>query len=630
MNRYPLWKYIVIVVALVIGLVYTLPNFYGESPAVQVSSGKATVKVTEQTLKTVEDLLRNADLHPNGIFFEQGPQQNTVRVRFEPTEAEKQLQAREVLEKALNPNREDPAYVVALNLTPNTPQWLLSIRALPMYLGLDLRGGVHFLLQVDMRAAITKRAEATLADLRPQLRDKRIRHTGMNRVGNVVEVSFASEEERARANDLLRNTQPDLVLSLPEASAAPYLLRAELSQKAVQNVQSYALKQNISTLHNRINELGVAEPVIAQQGADRIVVQLPGVQDTAKAKDILGRTATLEVRLVDDSPEALAQLAQGNVPFGDEKFMDREGNVLLVKRRVILTGENLNDAQPGFDSQTQEPTVNLELDSRGARIFQDVTRDNVGKRIAIILFEKGKGEVVTAPVVRQEIGGGRVQISGRMSTVEATDTALLLRAGSLAAPMEIVEERLIGPSLGEANISAGFKSTLYGFIVIAIFMAVYYQVFGLVSAASLVCNVMMLIALLSMLQATLTLPGIAAIALTLGMAVDSNVLINERIREELRLGRLPQTAISEGYDRAFATILDSNITSLIAGLALLIFGSGPVRGFAGVHCLGIMTSIFTSVVVSRSMINLIYGRQKKLTKVHIGQIWRPDAEKTAR
>ena len=630
MNRYPLWKYIVIVVALVIGLVYTLPNFYGESPAVQVSSGKATVKVTEQTLKTVEDLLRNADLHPNGIFFEQGAQQNTVRVRFEPTEAEKQLQAREVLEKALNPNREDPAYVVALNLTPNTPQWLLSIRALPMYLGLDLRGGVHFLLQVDMRAAITKRAEATLADLRTQLRDKRIRHTGMNRVGNVVEVSFASEEERARANDLLRNTQPDLVLSLPEASAAPYLLRAELSQKAVQNVQSYALKQNISTLHNRINELGVAEPVIAQQGADRIVVQLPGVQDTAKAKDILGRTATLEVRLVDDSPEALAQLAQGNVPFGDEKFVDREGNVLLVKRRVILTGENLNDAQPGFDSQTQEPTVNLELDSRGARIFQDVTRDNVGKRIAIILFEKGKGEVVTAPVVRQEIGGGRVQISGRMSTVEATDTALLLRAGSLAAPMEIVEERLIGPSLGEANISAGFKSTLYGFIVIAIFMAVYYQVFGLVSAASLVCNVMMLIALLSMLQATLTLPGIAAIALTLGMAVDSNVLINERIREELRLGRLPQTAISEGYDRAFATILDSNITSLIAGLALLIFGSGPVRGFAVVHCLGIMTSIFTSVVVSRSMINLIYGRQKKLTKVHIGQIWRPDAEKTAR
>lgn len=628
MNRYPLWKYIVIGVALIIGLIYTLPNFYGESPAVQVSSGKATVKVTEQTLQRVEELLKGADLHPNGVFYEQGAQQNTIRVRFEPTEAEKQLRAREVLENALNPNREDPAYIVALNLVPNTPQWLLSINALPMYLGLDLRGGVHFLLQVDMRAAITKRAEATLADLRTQLRDKRIRHTGINRVGNVVEVNFASEDERGRANDLFRNTQPDLVLTLPDASAAPYIIRAELSEKAIQNVQEYALKQNISTLHNRINELGVAEPVIAQQGADRIVVQLPGVQDTAKAKDILGRTATLEVRMVDDSPEALAQLSQGNVPFGDEKFLDREGNPILVKRRVILTGENLNDAQPGFDSQTQEPTVNLELDNRGARIFQDVTRDNVGKRIAILLFEKGKGEVVTAPVVRQEIGGGRVQISGRMTAVEATDTALLLRAGSLAAPMEIVEERLIGPSLGEANIEAGFKSTLYGFVIIAVFMALYYQVFGVVSAVSLIANVMMLIALLSMLQATLTLPGIAAIALTLGMAVDSNVLINERIREELRVGRQPQTAISEGYDRAFATILDSNITSLIAGLALLIFGSGPVRGFAVVHCLGIMTSIFTSVVVSRAMINLIYGRKKKLTTVHIGQIWRPDTAKT--
>ena len=626
MNRYPLWKYIVIVVALLIGIVYTLPNFYGESPAVQISSGKATVKVTEQTLSRVEDLLKEADLHPNGIFYEQGAQQNTIRVRFDTTEAEKQLQAREVLENALNPDRENPAYIVALNLVPNTPRWLLSINALPMYLGLDLRGGVHFLLQVDMKAAIDKRAEATLSDLRTQLRDNRIRHKGLTRVGNTIEINFATADERSRANDLLRNTQPDLVLTLPDASAAPYVIRADLSEKAIQNVQAYSLKQNISTLHNRINELGVAEPVIAQQGADRIVVQLPGVQDTAKAKDILGRTATLEVRLVDDSPEALAQLSQGNVPFGDEKFFDREGVPLLVKRRVILTGENLNDAQPGFDSQTQEPTVNLELDGRGARIFKDVTRDNVGKRIAIILFEKGKGEVVTAPVVRQEIGGGRVQISGRMTAAEATDTALLLRAGSLAAPMEIVEERLIGPSLGEANIESGFKSTLYGFVVIAIFMALYYQVFGVVSAVALICNVMMLIALLSMLQATLTLPGIAAIALTLGMAVDSNVLINERIREELRAGRLPQTAIFEGYDRAFATIIDSNLTSLIAGLALLIFGSGPVRGFAVVHCLGIMTSIFTSVVVARAMTNLIYGRQKKLTKIHIGQIWRPDTD----
>ena len=629
MNRYPLWKYIMIGIVLVIGLIYTLPNFYGESPAVQISSGKATVKVTEDTLNRVQTALANAKLNPNGVFFEQGAQQNTIRVRFDPTQTEEQLQAREVIDHALNADPKDPSYIAALNLVPNTPQWLLSIRGLPMYLGLDLRGGVHFLLQVDMRAAITKRADATAADLRTQLRDKRIRHTGINRVGNDVEVSFATEEERARANDLLRNTQTDLQLTLPEATKAPFVIRASLTQQAIQTVQNNALKQNIATLHNRINELGVAEPVIAQQGADRIVVQLPGVQDTAKAKDILGRTATLEVRLVDDSPEALAQLAQGNVPFGDEKYTDREGRPILVKRRVILTGDSLNDAQPGFDSQTQEPTVNLELDNRGARIFQEVTRENVGKRMAILLFEKGKGEVVTAPVIRQEIGGGRVQISGAMTTIEATDTALLLRAGSLAAPMEIVEERLIGPSLGEANIEAGFRSTLYGFIIIAVFMAIYYQVFGLVSGISLICNVMMLVSILSLMQATLTLPGIAAIALTLGMAVDANVLINERVREELRIGRLPQTAIAEGYDRAFATILDSNITSLIAGLALLIFGSGPVRGFAVVHCLGIATSIFTSVVVSRALINLIYGRKKKLTAVHIGQVWRPNADKAS-
>ena len=626
MNRYPLWKYVLIAVVLAIAVVYTLPNFYGESPAVQVSSAKATVKVDEAVMTRVEEALKAANLKPNGVFFEQGAQQNTVRVRFDPTAAEQQLQAQTVLENALNPDRSNPSYIVAPNLVPNTPQWLLSLNALPMYLGLDLRGGVHFLLQVDMRAAIDTRAGATAADLRTQVRDQRIRHPGLSRVGNVVEVRFSDAQERDRANDLLRSTQPDLVLTEQE-SGGSYIIRAELSQNAIKNVQEYSLKQNISTLHNRINELGVAEPVIAQQGADRIVVQLPGVQDTAKAKDILGRTATLEVRMVDDSPEALAQLQQGNVPFGDERYLDREGRPILVKRRVVLTGENLNDAQPGFDSQTQEPTVNLTLDNRGARIFRDVTRDNVGKRMAIILFEKGKGEVVTAPVIRQEIAGGRVQISGRMTTVEATDTALLLRAGSLAAPMEIVEERLIGPSLGADNISAGFKSTLYGFSIVAIFMVLYYQVFGIVSALSLICNVLCLIALLSMLQATLTLPGIAAIALTLGMAVDSNVLINERVREELRVGRTPQLAISEGYGMAFATILDSNVTSLIAGLALLIFGSGPVRGFAVVHCLGISTSIFTSVVVSRAMINLIYGRRKKLTRMHIGQVWRPDPEK---
>ena len=616
-----------IAVILIVAAVYTLPNFYGESPAVQVSPGKATVKVTEQTLKTVEDALAAAQIKPNGVFFEQGAQQNSVRVRFAPTDGELQLRSRDVLEKALNPDPADPSYIVALNLVPNTPTWLLKINALPMYLGLDLRGGVHFLLAVDMKAAVTKRIEAATGEVRTLLRDHKIRHAGIVRVGDTLEISFRNEQDLEAAMDVLRNRQTDLTFA-KEDQNGKFMIRATMSQKAMSDVQSYALKQNVATLHNRINELGVAEPVIAQQGADRIVVQLPGVQDTAKAKDILGRTATLEVRMVDDSPEALAQLSQGTVPFGTERFKDREGRDILVKRQVVLTGDNLNDAQPGFDNQTHEPTVNLTLDAKGARIFKDVTRENVGKRMAIILFEKGKGEVVTAPVIRQEIGGGRVQISGRMTTVEATDTALLLRAGSLAAPMEIIEERLVGPSLGAANIKAGFESTLWGFIAVSVFMIIYYHLFGVFSAIALTCNLFLLVAILSMLQATLTLPGIAAMALTLGMAVDANVLINERIREELRENRTPQQAIKEGYDMAFNTILDSNITSLIAGIALLIFGSGPVRGFAVVHCLGILTSIFTSVMVSRALVNLWYGRRKKLTSLSIGPIWRPDADKS--
>ncbi len=614
-----------IAVILIVAAIYTLPNFYGESPAVQVSPGKATVKVTEQTLKTVEDALAAANIKPNGVFFEQGAQQNSVRVRFAPTEGELQLRSRDVLEKALNPDAADPSYIVALNLVPNTPAWLLKINALPMYLGLDLRGGVHFLLAVDMKAAVTKRIEAATGEVRTLLRDNKIRHAGIARVGDTLEISFRSEQDLEAAMDVLRSRQSDLTYAKDDQNGK-FVIRATMSQKAMSDVQSYALKQNVATLHNRINELGVAEPVIAQQGADRIVVQLPGVQDTAKAKDILGRTATLEVRMVDDSPEALAQLSQGTVPFGTERFKDREGRDILVKRQVVLTGDNLNDAQPGFDNQTHEPTVNLTLDAKGARIFKDVTRENVGKRMAIILFEKGKGEVVTAPVIRQEIGGGRVQISGRMTTVEATDTALLLRAGSLAAPMEIIEERLVGPSLGAANIKAGFESTLWGFIAVSVFMIIYYQLFGVFSAIALTCNLFLLVAILSMLQATLTLPGIAAMALTLGMAVDANVLINERIREELRENRTPQQAIKEGYDMAFNTILDSNITSLIAGIALLIFGSGLVRGFAVVHCLGILTSIFTSVMVSRALVNLWYGRRKKLTSLSIGQIWRPSAD----
>ena len=626
MNRYPLWKYILIAVILIVAAVYTLPNFYGESPAVQVSPGKATVKVTEQTLKTVEDALAAAQIKPNGVFFEQGAQQNSVRVRFAPTDGELQLRSRDVLEKALNPDPADPSYIVALNLVPNTPTWLLKINALPMYLGLDLRGGVHFRLEVDMKAAIQKRIDSNAADIRTQLRDKDIRNNGVDRSGDTIVMQFPDENSRDKAFDLIRGTDPDLALE-DRQDGGNYQIVARMTDKAIRDVQDYAIKQNISTLHNRINELGVAEPVIAQQGATGIVVELPGVQDTAKAKDILGRTATLEIRMVDDTPEAYTQMASGTVPFGDEVFTDRENHQVLVRRRVLLTGENLQDAQPGFDSQTQEPTVNLTLDNKGARIFKEVTRDNVGKRMAIILFEKGHGQVVTAPVIRQEIGGGHVQISGAMTTIEATDTALLLRAGSLAAPMEIVEERLVGPSLGQANIAAGFKASIYGFIVVSIFMMMYYEVFGIISAITLLFNVILIVAILSMLQATLTLPGIGALALSIGMSVDSNVLINERIREELRAWRTPQVAIKEGYDRAFATIVDSNVTSLIAGIALLIFGSGPIRGFAVVHCLGILTSLFTAVFVSRGLVNLVYGRQKHLKKIHIGKIWRPDPPK---
>ena len=616
MNRYPLWKYIIVAVALLLGFIYTLPNLYGESPAVQVSSAKATIKVDDKSRAKVEETLSSAAITHDGI------QLDNVGVKVRLKDTDTQLKAKDLLEKAFNPNAADPQYVVALNLLAASPQWLTSLHALPMYLGLDLRGGVHFLLQVDMKGALTKRLDSTSADLRTAMRDKNIRHGGVSREGDRLVVRFRDTETRDKARGVISDSQPDLAMADQGDASEPKLV-ATLKPESQKRIGEFALKQNISTLHNRINELGVAEPVIQQQGADRIVVQLPGVQDTAKAKDILGRTATLEIRMVDDSPGALEAALAGNAPFGTEVYNERGGQPLLVKKQVVLTGERLTDAQPGFDTQTNEAAVHLTLDAAGARIFRDVTRENVNKRMAILLIEKGKGEVVTAPVIRTEIGGGRVQITGRMTTMEANDTALLLRAGSLAAPMEIIEERTIGPSLGADNIRKGFQSTMWGFAAIAAFMIIYYRMFGLISVVALGANLLFLFAILSMLQATLTLPGIAAIALTLGMAIDANVLINERIREELRAGMPPQAAISEGYERAFGTILDSNITTLIAGLALLIFGSGPVRGFAVVHCLGILTSIFSSVVVSRALVNLIYGRQKKLTSVAIGQIWKP-------
>jgi len=615
MNRYPAWKYALIAALLLIAALYTLPNFFGEAPAVQVSSSKSTVKIDRTTMARVEQALKDAGIAADAITLEG----NSIKARFGDTDT--QLKAKDAVQKVLAPDAADSAYVIALNLLSRSPSWLTSLNAYPMYLGLDLRGGVHFMLQVDMQAALTKRAESLAGDIRLSLREKNIRHSGISRNAQAIDIKFRDSATLASAKALIQDQFPDLqTVDVPEG--AEYKLTASIKPEAARRIQDQALKQNMVTLHNRINELGVAEPVIQQQGIDRIVVQLPGVQDTAKAKDILGRTATLEMRLVEDGAEArAAENNTGAVPFGAERFFERNGRAVIVKRQVILTGENLTDAQAGFDSQTQQPKVDLTVDAKGGRIMRDTSRENLKKRMAILLFEKGKGEVLTAPVIQSELGN-RFQISGSMSVNEASDLALLLRAGSLAAPMEIIEERTIGPTLGADNISKGFHSVSWGFLVIVAFMAAYYMLFGLFSGLALAVNLLLLVAVLSMLQATLTLPGMAAMALALGMAIDSNVLINERVREELRNGSSAQAAIHAGYERAWATILDSNTSTLIVGLALLAFGSGPVRGFAVVHCIGILTSMFSAVFFSRGLVNLWYGRQKKLKTVSIGTVWR--------
>lgn len=605
-------------VALVVGLLYTLPNLYGEAPAVQISSARPGLKVDAGVEQRVRAVLQQANLKADDVALDG----QSVRARFNDTDT--QLKAKDALQRALNPDANDPLYVVALNLQSRSPAWLTGIHALPMYLGLDLRGGVHFLLQVDMKAALDKKIDSLTGDARTLLRDKNIRYSGIARTGNAVELKFRDVDTRNAALRVLQDQMPELNFD-ESTDGTEFKLSGTIKPEAAKKVQELAIKQNITTLHNRINELGVSEPIIQQQGADRVVIQLPGIQDTAKAKDIIGRTATLELRMVDESAEAQAAAAgSGAVPYGDEKYSDRRGMPVVVKKDVVLTGESLTDAQPGFDQQTQEPKVDLTVDAKGGRVMRDISRDNIGKRMAILLFEKGKGELLTAPVIRGELGN-RFQISGSMTVNEASDLALLLRAGALAAPMEIIEERTIGPSLGAENIQKGFHSVAWGFAAIAVFMCLYYMLFGVFSTLSLALNLLLLIAVLSMLQATLTLPGIAAIALVLGMAIDSNVLINERVREELRNGSLPQSAIAAGYERAWGTILDSNVTTLIAGLALLIFGSGPVRGFAVVHVLGIMTSMFSAVFFSRGLVALWYGGRKKLQAVSIGQVWKPAA-----
>ncbi|MGE5087689.1 MAG: protein translocase subunit SecD [Candidatus Levyibacteriota bacterium] len=618
MNRYPLWKYALIAVALVLGMLYTLPNFFPEVPAVQVSSSKSAVKIDNALLGTVEDTLKTANIPYRGTELDPVG----IKVRF--NDYDTQLRAKDLLQTKLGDN-----YIVALNLLSSSPHWLASIGALPMYLGLDLRGGVHFLLQVDMKAALDKAADRYTTDIRSLMREKKVLYSGVGREGSSVVLRFKDDAERKKARFEIEKSFPDLQVREQDAAGGDLRLVAALSPQAQTRIQEGAVQQNITILRNRVNELGVAEPIIQQAGTDRVVVQLPGVQDTARAKDILGRTATLEIRMVNDDPGALDAARAGSVPFGSDLLSDRNGQPVLVRKQVVLTGDRISDAQSGFDQQTGEPAVHVNLDPTGARIFKEVTRDNVGKRMAILLIEKGKSEVITAPVIREEIGGGRVQISGHMSSREANDIALLMRAGALAAPMEIVEERTVGPSLGKENITKGFDSVKYGFLVLAAFICVYYMLMGVISTIALVVNLMLLVAILSMLQATLTLPGMAAIALTLGMAIDANVLINERIREELRWGSTPHAAIQAGYERAWGTILDSNVTTMIAGIALFAFGTGPVKGFAVVHVLGILTSMFSAVFVSRGIVALIYGGRRKLDHISIGQVWRPASNATA-
>jgi len=613
MNRYPLWKYLLIALTLAVAAIYALPNLYGVTPAIQISTNRQSVVINQETERRVAQALQDANIKTDGMFIAGG----SLKVRV--SDADK-INARDAIDNVLG-----EGYIVAQNQIANSPDWLAKIGANPMFLGLDLRGGVHFTMQVDMKAALEKALDRNAGDVRRTLREQKIRSGTIRKSGNSLLVPFQDQADLDKAYPELQKLFTDNMTGQPslEMSSEGNTLKLTLPEQQLNQIRKKAVEQNITTLHKRVNELGTAEPVIQQAGADRIVVQLPGMTDTAKAKDIIGRTATLEVRMVSEDLDLIQQAIGGNVPEGYELLSDKDGNPYLVSKQVELTGDNINAAQSAIDEESKRPTVNLSLDSVGTTVFADLTAANRGKIMAMVLIDQGKSEVITAPRIQEPIPGGRVRITGMAGTAEANDVALLLGAGSLAAPMDIIEERTIGPSLGAENITKGVNSTVWGFAVVAVFMVIYYRLFGIFSALALSANLLFLFAILSALQATLTLPGIAAIALTLGMAIDSNVLINERIREELRAGKKPQVAIKEGYDHAWDTILDSNLTSLIAGIALLVFGSGPVRGFAIVHCLGIMTSISPWVWVPRPWVNLGSGRRRKLTRISIGVHYPP-------
>ena len=615
MNQSARWKYLLILTTILLSIIFVIPNFYGESPAIQIMPIKAGEKIDTSILQSIEKVLEKSEIQNSGLILE------NFRIKVKLKTAEDQLKAKGLIQKALGSQ-----YVVALNLISNSPNWLSNMGALPMYLGLDLRGGVHFLMQVDLSKALEKTTASYLSQFRTALRKEKIGYFDATKNNDVMQIKFKSKVELNKGKNIIRDINNNFVFKEIFVNDE-IILKVIISEQTKKSITEFAIKQNLETLNNRVNELGVAEPLIQQQGLDRIVIQLPGVQDTAKAKEILGRTATLEMRMVNEDNFNQDIFKEGNedqIPVNSEIFPDRFGNNILVRKEVILTGERITNAGPGVDQQSGQSVVSITLDAKGASIFKQVTRENINKRMALLLIEKNVTEVVTAPVIKAEIGGGRVQITGMANTQEATDIALLLRAGSLAAPMEIIEERTVGPSMGKENISRGVQSTLWGFVAIITMMAIYYMVFGVISVITLSVNLFFLVALLSALQATLTLPGLAAIALTLGMAIDSSVLINERIRDEIRNGNTPQASISMGYKMAWGTILDSNITTMIAGLALFMFGSGPIKGFAVVLVLGILTSMFSAIFVSRAIVNYIYGNKRQKIKLSIGEIFKVD------
>ncbi len=619
MNRYPAWKYVLLATSMVFGMVFALPNLFGDEPAVQVSSARG-FDLSRELVIEVERTLDAAGIEHGPIEFD--PQR--LLVRFANVDI--QQRAADQLRDALG-----NAFVVALNLAPATPAWLRALNARPMVLGLDLQGGVHFLMEVDMDTARSQQLDRFVDDIRNQMRDNRIRYRSVRRDRDSLTAEYRSLEDREQALRVLERELEELELSTRDASET-FDIVGRVREEVLQELQQTALRQNITALRNRVNELGVAEPIIQQQGADRIVVQLPGVQDTAQAKLILGSTATLEYRAVDTQNDPFEAQRTGRVPPQSRLYFQRNGDPILLDRRLIVSGDNLIGAAAGFGADTGAPEVSVTLDGVGARRMFDFTSENVGNPMAVVFIEQRPEtrmvdgeevrttrrveEVISVATIREPFGR-RFRTTGLASAVEATQTALLLRAGALAAPIEIVEERTVGPSLGQDNIDQGFRSVIIGFALVLVLMAIYYRVFGLVANLALTANLMLVVALLSLLGATLTLPGIAGIVLTVGMAVDANVLIFERIREELKLGNTPQAAIRAGYDKAFSTIADANVTTLIAALVLFMFGTGPVKGFAVTLSLGIVTSMFTAILGTRAIINLIYGRRKRLQALAI-------------